>query len=289
LLSTVYFKLVPPKIKLTVMKNVLLLTDFSNTARNAALYALKMLNDEHVHFTLLNAYDLEFSGSPYIAQLKEEMAYESEKGLKEELSILKRLFPNAVIEPLSVFGSLIDVAQNSLKEKRPDLMVLGCRGESALENFLLGSNAYEVVKSIHSPILVVPKSAKFKRPDKIVFATDLKDVHHDDIINPLRDILDRYRAALLFVNVLDDDMINRLDAENKIVSHFPNVNVSFNFVEGHDVAKGINRFMDENDVEIVTMIRHNVGFFDRIFHPSVTKQMILNPEHPMLILHDEED
>ncbi|TLX75217.1 universal stress protein [Labilibacter sediminis] len=269
------------------MKKVLILTDFSNTARNAALYALKMFNGENVLYSLLNAYDLEFSGSPYVMQVKEEMAFESEKGLKQEVSILKRVFPEAAIELLSSFGSLIDVVHEHIHENHPDLIVLGCRGESALENFLLGSNAYEVIKSIKAPILVVPKSAQFKKPEKIVFATDLKDVDKDEIMNPVRDIVDRYRSALMFVNVLDDEYVNRLDAENKIAAHFPNINLSFNFIEGDDVSKSINKFMDENDAEMIALVRHNVGFFDRIFHPSVTKQMVLHPEHPMLILHDD--
>lgn len=269
------------------MKKVLLLTDFSNTARNAALYTLKMFNGENVVYSLLNAYDLEFSGSPYVMQVKEEMAFESEKGLKQELSILKRIFPEAVIELLSSFGSLIDVVHERIHEYHPDLIVLGCRGESALENFLLGSNAYEVIKNVKAPILVIPKNAQFKKPEKIVFATDLKDVDKDEIMNPVREIVDRFRSALMFVNVLDDEYVNRLDAENKIAAHFPNINLSFNFVEGEDVGKSINKFMEENNAEMIALVRHNVGFFDRIFHPSVTKQMVLHPEHPMLILHDE--
>ncbi|WP_066629055.1 universal stress protein [Labilibacter marinus] len=269
------------------MKNVLILTDFSNTARNAALYALKMFKDDDVEFNLLNAYDLEFSGSPYVMQVKEEMAYESEKGLKQEKTLLKRIFPQADVQTLSGFGSLIDVVHQFIQKNHPDLTVLGCRGESALENFLLGSNAYEVIKSIKAPILVVPKSAEFRKPEKIVFATDLKDIAKDEVMNPVRDIVDRYRSSLMFVNVLDDEYVNRLDAENKIATHFPNIDLSFNFIEGDDVSKSINRFMDDNDAEMVAMVRHDVGFFDRIFHPSITKQMVLHPEHPMLILHDE--
>lgn len=271
------------------MKRVLMLTDFSDTARNAAMYALKMLEDENVHFALLNAYDLEFSGSPYIMQVKEEMAEESRKGLKNELSLIRRRFPDVPVEMVSRFGSLLDVIHQELEESNYELVVLGCRGESALENFLLGSNAYEVIKNIMAPIMVVPKHAKFKKPDKVVFATDLRDIKHEEMIKPLQDVIKHYNASLLFVNVLEDDYVNRLDAEEKLASHFPGVDLSFNFIEGDDVSKGILKFMDDNDVDMVTMIRHNSGFFDRLFHPSITKQMVLHPEHPMLILHDDKE
>ncbi len=271
------------------MKKVLILTDFSNTARNAAVYSLKMFADEKVRFTLLNVYDMEFSGSPYVMQVKEEMAFESEKGLKQELSILQRACPEAVISAISRFGALIDVVKDFIHANHPDLIVLGCRGESALENFLLGSNAYEVIKNIKAPILVIPKSVQFKKPDKIVFATDLKDVKRDEIMDPIREIAHRFRSSLLFLNVLDDEYVNRLDAETKIEAHFPDLNLSFNFIDGDEVSKCIQKFVDENDAEMVALVRHDIGFFDRIFHPSVTKQMVLHPERPMLILHDENE
>jgi len=269
------------------MKNVLLLSDFSNTARNAALYALKMFQGENVRFTLLNSFDLEFSGSPYVVQLKDELALESDKSLISEVAILQRAFPNTLIQVKSIFGSLIQAVHEFISDYQPELVVLGCRGESALENFLLGSNAYEVIKNINAPILVVPKSVQFKKPDKIVFATDLKDVDNDEVIQPVRNIVDKFQSSLMLVNVLDDQHVNRLDAETKIAAHFPKINLSFNFIEGDDIAKSIHEFADENDAEMITLVRHNLGFLDRLFNPSVTKRMVMHPEHPMLILHEE--
>ena len=168
--------------KTTTMKRVLLLTDFSDTARNAIIYALKMLEKEKLYFKLVNTYDLEFSGSPYVMQVKDELATESLKGLKNELRLLHRLFPDSRIEIESHFGSLVDVVFREVKEYKPDLIVLGNRGESLLERFLLGSNSHEIVKHVNTPLLIVPKGAKFSKPEKIVFATDLSDFKHYDIV-----------------------------------------------------------------------------------------------------------
>jgi len=269
------------------MKRIMLLTDFSDTARNAAMYALKMYEEENVNFYLLNAYDLEFSGSPYIVQVKEELATESLKGLKNELTLIHRRFSRAKVELLSLFGNLIDVIRSEIAQSHYNLIVLGCRGETALENFLLGSRAYDVIKNIDAPVLLVPKHARFKHPDKIVFATDLKDIDTDEMVEPVRDLVHMYHSPLLFVNVLEDDYINRVESEEKIANHFPGVNLSFNFIEDEDVIEGINNFIEENEADIVALVRHNMGMIDRLFHPSITKQMVLHPEHPMLILHDE--
>jgi nucleotide-binding universal stress UspA family protein len=269
------------------MKRIMLLTDFSDTARNAAMYALKMYEEETVEFVLMNAYDLEFSGSPYIVQVKEEIAEDSLKGLRNELSLIHRRFPRAKVELLSLFGNLINVIEKEIEANVYHLIVLGCRGETALENFLLGSRAYEVIKGIKAPVLLVPRHAKFRHPEKIVFATDLRDVPDDNTIEALRDMAHMFHAPLLFVNVLEDEYINRVDAEERIAEHFPGINLSFNFIEEDDVVEGINHFMEDNNAEIVALVRHQMGMIDRLFHPSITKQMVLHPEHPMLILHDK--
>jgi len=269
------------------MKYVLLLTDFSDTARNAIIYTLKMLEKEDVYYKLLNTYDLEFSGSPYVMQVKDELADESLKGLKNELKLIHRIFPKAKIELASKFGPLIDVIRMEIKEYKPDLIVLGNKGETALEHLLLGSNAYEIIKSINKPLLVVPKSAKYKKPDKIVFATDLKDFKDDRIVKPVRDIVNYFNAKLLFVNVLEEDKKNRFEAEQKILSHFPDIDYSFHYIEGESVIDKIREFMDEQGADIVVVIRHNISFFDRLLHPSFTKKMVLHPKHTLIVLHDE--
>lgn len=269
------------------MKHVLLLTDFSDTARNAIIYTLEMLKKEKLYFKLINTYDLEFSGSPYVMQVKDELADESLKGLKNELRLLHRLFPDSRIEIESHFGSLVDVVSREINEYDPDLVVLGNKGESAMERFLLGSNSHEIVKHITTPLLIVPKGAEFRKPEKIVFATDLNDFKHDDVIKPVRDIVNYFNAELMFVNVLDEAKEDRFNAEQKILSHFPDIKHSFHYIEGDDVMGRICEFVDENSADIVIVIRHNISFFDRILHPSVTKKMLLHPRHTLVVLHDE--
>jgi nucleotide-binding universal stress UspA family protein len=266
------------------MKRIVLLTDFSETARNACIYALEMFRNHKVYFILLNAYDIEFSGSPYVMQVKDEMSEESEKGLLKELSFFNSKFPEARIEPASRFGPLIDVLLKEIGVLNPYLFVLGCRGESPLENFLLGSNAYEIIKNIHHPMMAIPPQATFVNAEKMVFATDLKMVNQK-LATPLLDLCLEFNSELYVVNVMEDEYINRLEAEDRIASLFPGVQLSFFFVDEEDVCKGICSFTEENDAKIIILVRHNYSFFERLFHPSVTKQMVLHPQYPMLILH----
>jgi nucleotide-binding universal stress UspA family protein len=270
------------------MKRVILLTDFSEIARNAALYALKMFEHEHVYFELLNVFDVEFSGSPYIMQVKEEMAEESRKGLKKELRILHAKHPRAHIEIASRFGTIAEVIRQEIKEFQPELIALGCKGETALEHFLLGSIALEIIKNIHHPMIIIPRKAKYSIPEKIVFATDLKEINISKTATPLNNLVKTFNSELLFLNVLEDDYLNRIEAEEKIASHFPGVKLSFHFIDNEgDICKSILHFMDENNATMLTLIRHHHNFFQRIFHPHIIKKMITHPHHPMFILHEK--
>ena len=271
------------------MKRVILLTDFSEPARNAALFALKMFKNNKVHFQLLNIFDVEFSGSPYIMQVKEEMAEESKRGLRKELSLLHARYPNSHIEPASRFGAMTEVIRKEIEDYEPELLVLGCKGETALEHFLLGSNALEIIKHIHFPMMVVPANAVFSPPEKIVFATDLKNVDISKMAAPLNHLVKTYNSELLFLNVLEEEYVNRVEAEETISSYFPGIKLSFHFIDNDgDLCKSILKFMDDNGANLLTLVRHHHSFFQRMFNPHIIQKMVRHPHHPMLILHEQE-
>lgn len=271
------------------MRHIILLTDFSETARHAAAYALNMFEGRDVRFYLFNAYDIEFSGSPYVMRVKDEMAEESRKGLKRELAVLHSDFPNSRIEVASRFGPLVDVLIKEIdgKDIDPDLLVMGCRGESTLENLLLGSNAFDVIKHVQLPILAIPRTAKIQKPEKMVFATDLKTIDQD-VARPLFDLVSAFESELLFVNVMDNEYINRLEAEEKIADFFPGVRLSFFFLDDKDVCNSVCTFTEEQQGDMVVLVRHNYSFFERVFHPSITKKMVLHPQFPMFVIHAQE-
>ena len=269
------------------MKHIILLTDFSATARNAALFALKMFKDQPISYQLLNCFDVDFSGSPYILQVKEELAAESRRSLREELSALHAQFPNARIKPLSAFGPITEVIRKEIESHHSDLIVLGCKGETALEHLLLGSNALEVINNIHHPMLVVPIDARFVPPKKIVFATDLHKVSIDKMADTLTEVVSHYNSELLFL-ILEDDTLNHLEIEEKVSGYFPGIKTDFHFMENTgDACKNILAFMDEKEANLLALIRHHYNFFEKMFNPNIIKKMVLQPQHPMLILPEK--
>lgn len=270
------------------MKKIILLTDFSATARNAAIFALNMFKEQPIRYLLLNCFDVDFSGSPYILQVKEELAAESRRGLREELSALHAQFPNVRIKPVSGFGPITEVIRQNIEEHHPDLIVLGCKGETALEHILLGSNALEIINNIHHPTLVVPINAKFIPPRKIVFVTNLQNTDISPVADHLNDLISSFNSELFFLNIIEDSPLNRMEIEEEMASYFPGIKMKFFFKESEgDNCQTILKFMEEHDATMLIMPHHHRNFFQNIFQPHLIKKMVLHPQHPMIVLHEK--
>ena len=91
------------------MIQVLIPTDFSESARHAVDYAFKLFphNDFEVH--LLNVYEMVHASSEMIISIDDILKRNSEQGLKKEKEQLENEYPSLVgrINTISKFGSLV--------------------------------------------------------------------------------------------------------------------------------------------------------------------------------------
>lgn len=267
------------------MKHIFLLTDFSDKARNAASYAVQLFRDQPVTFTLINAFDIEYCGTPYISQVRNDLANDSIENLKDEKELLLKIVPTAKIETAARFGPLVEVINAEHSETPADIAVVGCEDESILENFLLGSNTYELIKFATMPLLVIPGHSRFSLPSKITFATDMQTIDNEDMATPIIDIAKRYGSKVMFLNIAEGK--NPCDCEaakTQLARMFNASEITFNTAQGNDVRNTILYFMDETQSDICTLVHRDLGLIDRMFKPSITKKMILEPQHPMFIL-----
>ena len=124
-------------------------TDFSAVANNAARYALKMVTGYHdVSIILYHVYDK--------ASEKQEANTLLEK-LKTELlagSIAK------IDCKLEESGDLIDCLDRLSRHMAAQLIVMGITGKSRLEKVFLGSNTLKMVEKNICPVLVIPGSCR---------------------------------------------------------------------------------------------------------------------------------
>ena len=271
------------------MKTVLMLTNFSETSRKAITSYLKihsqLQNDSK--FGLLNVYSAPKTGQSQLLKIDDILEQYSLQDLKKEKQQIDKGvgLEKLDIDLISGKGDLVKVI-NQLNEKRPiDLIVLGSKGSNILKQLILGSNTDKVVRLSRCPVLVIPENIDFKKPKKIVFATDLKDCRFEKHFERLAKIIRFFGAELLILNVYKETKPDGQIFEELINIYLKDILHSFHYVQNNDAANGISSFLAENQADMLALIERPGNLLIKMFRHSVTNQLALSAEMPLLVFH----
>ncbi|NJB87726.1 nucleotide-binding universal stress UspA family protein [Lewinella marina] len=174
------------------------------------------------------------------------------------------------------------------ESKSYDLVVLGASGESDVLEEVFGSIATEVAQHAHCPVLLVPREATFSAYRHILYASNSLSLSRRAVLK-LMDFNDLFRARIHFVHVNDDDSEHRREREKLFAPLFNNPDPEFAFeiveVTAESVQKGLVDYLKSNPIKLAVMVTQHRGFWQKLFHTSATKQMVLHPEVPLLVFH----
>ena len=136
------------------MKYIILPTDFSDSARNAMVYAINLFGVTDVQYTLLNTFLEPNLGTGVVVSMIDILQKRSSEGLAEDVDFLLKEFPKAKLQRRSEHGDLSLVINDLLKEELYDFVVMGTKGETS-GRWLMGSVAKSTIQDVLIPVIVV--------------------------------------------------------------------------------------------------------------------------------------
>ncbi len=144
------------------MKNILVPVDFSDATATVVARATDLAKALQAQITLLHvvAPEPDFVGyEPGPQSVRDTVA----KHVHEEHKQLKELEKQTAAQGIQVTSLLIQgyTAEKILKEcehLKPDLVVMGSHGHSALHQLLVGSVTEGVLRKVTCPVVVVPRA-----------------------------------------------------------------------------------------------------------------------------------
>ena len=142
------------------MKTILVPTDFSKSANNAALYAANLAKEMKARILLYNVYDFPIGvAGDYAVPLitPSELKKESENLLKKTAANLQKIAP-IEIKCKAMMGAAID--EILAEERKASFIVMGMKGAGKLSELLIGSITTGVLKKTKKPLLVIPYKIK---------------------------------------------------------------------------------------------------------------------------------
>jgi len=143
-------------------KRILFPTDFSELSERALSYAISLAGCFEATLYVLHVVDrsVEASGM-YVPHMSfEELDKEEESA---EAAALKKLVGRSSmhakslkIEPILVAGTPEDEILRVAREKQVDLIIIGTAGTGGVGRFVFGSNADNLIRNAHVPVLAIP-------------------------------------------------------------------------------------------------------------------------------------
>ena len=277
------------------MKTIIVPTDFSATAYNAARYALGLAAQlGTARILLYHAYELivPIPDVPTSIPMVDpnELQKASLEGLEHMKQDLLPILPDGVELAYRADNNLLAASIDALsKEEKADLIVMGTTGGSQLEEILIGSNTIDVAKHTTCPVMIIPSNVSFQPIKRIVFACDFKKVGTGTPIYPLKRLLSEFQGELHVLNIdkegkglAGDTPEASLLLDTLLEGYHP----KYHFIDHPNVVEGIMEFADKEKADLIITIPRKHGLFESIFKRSRTAQLAFHTHIPMLAIHE---
>lgn len=277
-------------------KRILIPTDFSKNALNAARYALDLYAKLNCEFYFLNVFSLDsYTTKSLFLPEPGSTEYETAKA-KSEASFLKLLDifkqhhdnPKHSFHTISTINFLSEALKQTIVEKDIDLLVMGTQGASGTKGIIFGSNTVNAMEKItECPLLAVPQNVKFSPPKEIVFPTNFKSTFKRRELVYLIEIAKMHETAIRLLYVSKKQDLTELQETNKLLLEdiMQSIEHSFHNLTEKDVSDGITSFVESRNSDMIAFINHKHFFFSSVFSKPLVKEIGYKAIVPILALH----
>ena len=276
------------------MKKILFPTDFSETANNAFLYALNLAKSIDAQVYVLHVYELPMITGSLSAGLIQNVYETVELGsfdnFKDNIPQLRQIADDNGLNEIPIKfileeGNFLYILREIIGEESVDFVVMGTDGNSVIEKMLFGSNTINAITSMKVPILSIPHGMSFKGFKNIGFTTvfDQKD---KDALKYLIEIAKRHHAKIHCMHVSKDGKFNQ-QAMKDWQDQFAGDPIVFEVYHDADPVNAVLDFIKEKQIDLLTVVSRNKGFFDKIFSPGFTKKIANKNITPLFVFHEQ--
>lgn len=277
------------------MKKILIPIDFSNTSHNAYLFAKSLAETLDAELTAVHIFSHRFSDKE---PTKEEGIEEKSERLQKRLLAFTNQFPDSgnvttklklkrlVSYSFSVIKQLIEYSTDY------DLMIMGTRKDHPIIEKILGSVSSGVAQEAHCPVLLVPKGANFDSFKKMIYASNWESVDKK-LVNKLISWTNLFKADMDFVHISRDYELKDFEkVKQEVLTYLNgrnNIDFTYTFVDiaESSTLRGLNKYATETQADLVILGNRQKRFWQNIFGKSLTKELAVDLQIPILVFHLE--
>ena len=276
------------------MKSILVPYDFSEEAENAFLLAQELATMAACKLKLVHIIEIpssqnfsstgemavgeNFIDKIYMIDLVNKRK-EQFKKLEEEHSGKAYQFSFNIS-----FGNPYAGISAGIAEMNADLVIMGSKGSSGLEELLIGSNTEKVVRRSECPVITVKSNVTASSIKKIVFASDFTE-SSKKVILKLKTLQEMVGAEIKLVKINTPNSFENSIASIKKIDKFIKENqlknVKAEVFNGDSEEEGINDFADYIDADLIAMATHGRTGFLHLLSGSIAEDVVNSSKRPV--------
>lgn len=277
-------------------RKILIPTDFSENATTALNFATQIGKELNFEVFLLHSYHVPVYHAQHqpdtYAQIVHTIKENSLLKLKEEEIALKQKLGDRKVHIIHKEGLLVDVIKEVIEEEEIDLIMMGTKGSSSFDEYVVGSNTAAVVENTHCPVFVIPSKAVFHPINRILFATDFQ---FDDLlsIERLVPLAKAYDADLKVVHISDN--LNQDEDKIEWLQEIANNRINYNKISFTNIEKNnstlntLNQYITDEKIDLFALNSTSKNLFKRLFTGSVSRDMLYHSHIPFFAFHVEKE
>jgi nucleotide-binding universal stress UspA family protein len=273
--------------QITFMKNIFIVTDFSNASQNAGRYGVELAKYFGANLFLFHAYQapVQVPESYFIYNSEDVWAT-----IKEQLTIeASSINPehNIAIEICGGEGIPSKVIIQEAGIRKADLIICGMKGMGTTIRKIFGSTTTALAAKTNIPMIVVPEKASFRPPKNIALANDMDPETSAVTLNLLKELGEKFISKLSIVWVVNEgiDGANEMRFQPKaFINELKELDPVLEFPAGSSITKTLDNFVKDHSIDLIAMIPHKRDLIERFITDSITKNMIFHTEIPLLVL-----
>ncbi len=273
------------------MQTILIATDFSEPAQNAADYAIALAGFLAARTILVHVYKDPFSGPGISDPAKNSALLKSE--LSSRLAEEKdRLIKTAAIQPdltaLVAEGDPAEVIGSLCSREGVDLVVAGMEGASGiLKKYILGSTALTLSEKLVVPTLLVPFSCRFNKIRSITFACDLDFEEGSSVLLSAKALAANFDASLEILNVrvgLGEREYVSEELQVYIDEKLDGIEHSTMLIHNDNPVHSLIKYLNAASTDLVLLHPKKHNLFKRLLRSGVTEKLVYEVKLPMLLI-----
>lgn len=281
------------------MKKILVPTDFSEQAKFALDFAYQIALKSEAEIYLLNVIDYPglstaWSGGmnviggaepPFDNMDESFVTGLTDKAREEMKTMVKNLNEHdVVIHELVEIGNPYFMITEKIENEKVNLVIMGSKGASGLEEVLIGSNTEKVVRHAKCPVITIKQKRDFNKIHKIVLASNFEgDQSH--VVEELQKLQRIFSAKFHLVRI---NTPNNFDSTRKILSQmqdFVNTyhieNYTLNIYNDFMEEDGIIYFAQDIEADMIAMATHGRTGIMHLLSGSIAEDVVNHAKRPV--------